>query len=71
MNTFRAFILDAAGRIVQSEVLSASNVEEAVEAAAAFSADHDLEVWRGDRRLALIRKGGEVDYLVRPDGPKK
>ena len=61
LNTFRAFILDDNNRIIRSEVLSVSTDDEALGAAAAFTAENDLEVWQGNRRIATLRKGGTVE----------
>ena len=68
-NTYRAYLLDARNRIIRAEVLDVSADDEALAAAAAFTAENDVEVWRGDRRLARIARGGEVSPAP-PDGAK-
>jgi len=68
-NTYRAYLLDARNRIIRPEVLDASADDEALAAAAAFTAENDVEVWRGDRLIARIAQGGEVS-AVRPDDAK-
>lgn len=58
MHTFRAFIFDEKNRIVRAEVLNAKSDDEAVAKAMPFAEDSDIEVWRGNRLIARLLKGG-------------
>ena len=58
MHTFRAFIFDEKNRIVRAEVLDAKSDEDAVAQAMPLTEASDIEVWRGNRLLARLPRGG-------------
>jgi len=70
-NTYRAYLIDARNRIARAEVLDVSTDDAALEAAAAFTAENDVEVWHGERRLArIVRRSDASSAAPPPDAAK-
>jgi len=63
VNTFRAFILNDDDKIMSSEILDVKSDAEAIESARMFASENDLEIWQGQRRVARMKKGGEVQLV--------
>jgi hypothetical protein len=52
---YRAFRLDLTGDVISQIDLVCSNDNEATSKAQRLVKDHDIEVWRLDRRVAILR----------------
>ena len=51
---YRAFFLGKDGKIFKSEIVTASNDDEAQAQCRAFAAPDPVELWQGARRIATI-----------------
>jgi hypothetical protein len=52
---YRAFHLDLAGHVVSQIDLVCSNDNEATRKAQRLVRSHDVEIWRLDRRVAILK----------------
>jgi hypothetical protein len=52
---YLAFHLDLAGHVVSKIDLVCSDDQDATQKAKRLVRDHDIEVWRLDRRVAILR----------------
>jgi hypothetical protein len=59
METYRAYLLNPAGRIMSALELEAVSAEAALQKALSSGHPHAIEVWRG--RELLVRAGGGPD----------
>jgi hypothetical protein len=55
LSEYRLRYLDAGGAVQQEQVFLCDNDDEAIDRAGRNSHPHQLEVWRGARRIARFR----------------
>ena len=59
--TYYFFVLDDQGRVKAREQIECHDDADAINTARVQAAGHDVEVWRGALRVAIVRKDGKVD----------